>query len=186
MRFLILVLLLISGKSFAEQSIYFHIECESNCLELKNVNDGVVAKLVKEPAMSLGASDILDARVSKDQEILNEYLGLTLSEKKAIEFEKITGDNIGKRLAIVVDNKVLTFPTIQAKISGGRIQISFGVGNSAENFLKQNVWLAEIVESKVVTNDKKNQTNLLAYILFGAVILGGTLFYAFREKKKVT
>jgi len=98
MRFLILVLLLIGGNSFAVQNVNFHIECTKNCFELKNVNDGVIAKLVTEPAMSLGgASDILDARVSKAQDVPNGYLGLTLSEAKAKEFEEITGENIGKR-----------------------------------------------------------------------------------------
>ena len=39
-------------------------------------------------------------------------------------FEKITGQNIKKRLAIVLDNKVNSAPVIQDKISGGRAQIT--------------------------------------------------------------
>ena len=39
-------------------------------------------------------------------------------------FEQVTGENLEKRLAIVLDNTVYSTPTIQSKISGGRAQIT--------------------------------------------------------------
>ena len=39
-------------------------------------------------------------------------------------FEKITGENVKKRLAIILDNNVYSAPVIQERIAGGRAQIT--------------------------------------------------------------
>ena len=39
-------------------------------------------------------------------------------------FAKITGQNIGRRLAIVIDGQLITAPTIQSPITGGQGQIT--------------------------------------------------------------
>jgi preprotein translocase subunit SecD len=39
-------------------------------------------------------------------------------------FDQITADNVGKRLAIVLDNNVYSAPVIQERISGGKAQIT--------------------------------------------------------------
>jgi preprotein translocase subunit SecD len=49
---------------------------------------------------------------------------LTFDSVGAKLFEQITGENIKRRLAIVLDNKVNSAPVIQDKISGGRAQIT--------------------------------------------------------------
>jgi protein-export membrane protein SecD len=43
-------------------------------------------------------------------------------------FEEITGENIGKRMAVILDGNVYSAPTIQARIGGGRAQITLGGG----------------------------------------------------------
>ncbi|MHA1549891.1 MAG: protein translocase subunit SecD [Alphaproteobacteria bacterium] len=52
----------------------------------------------------------------------------------ARQFETLTGENIGKRFAIVLDGKVLSAPTIQGRIPGGNGQItgSFDVQEATE------------------------------------------------------
>jgi len=40
------------------------------------------------------------------------------------QFAEITGQNIGKRLAIVIDGRLITAPTIQSSINGGKGQIT--------------------------------------------------------------
>ncbi len=67
---------------------------------------------------------ITDARVQIDSRYNEPYVSLSFDRRGARLFEKITGDNIGKRLAIVLDNKVYSAPVIQDKISGGRAQIT--------------------------------------------------------------
>ena len=51
-------------------------------------------------------------------------MSLSFDARGARLFEQITGQNIKKRLAIVLDNNVYSAPVIQDKISGGRAQIT--------------------------------------------------------------
>lgn len=66
---------------------------------------------------------IIDARVQFSQ--FNEpQVSLSFDKRGARIFEQITGKNVGKRLAIVLDNKVYSAPVIQDRIAGGRAQIT--------------------------------------------------------------
>ena len=65
---------------------------------------------------------ITDARVQIDSRYNEPYVSLAFDSRGARLFENITGRNIKKRLAIVLDNKVYSAPVIQDKISGGRAQ----------------------------------------------------------------
>jgi preprotein translocase subunit SecD len=67
---------------------------------------------------------ITDARVQIDSRYNEPYVSLSFDARGARIFEQITGQNIKKRLAIVLDNKVNSAPVIQDKISGGRAQIT--------------------------------------------------------------
>ena len=51
-------------------------------------------------------------------------VSLTMNSEGARKFAKITGRNIKRRLAIVLDNKVIMAPVIQTKITDGRAQIT--------------------------------------------------------------
>ncbi|MGH7209241.1 MAG: protein translocase subunit SecD, partial [Nitrospiraceae bacterium] len=78
--------------------------------------------LVKKRVMLAG--DVLsDARVSIGQ--FNEpYVLVAFDAKGAHEFDRITAENVKKRMAIVLDNTVYSAPVIQERISGGRAQIT--------------------------------------------------------------
>ena len=78
--------------------------------------------LVKKKVMMSG--DVLtDARVNIGD--FNEpYVAIRMNSIGARLFEKITGDNIKKRLAIVLDGNVYSAPVIQDRIPGGQAQIS--------------------------------------------------------------
>ena len=80
-----------------------------------------VPYLVKKDAALTG--DVLqDARVTIGD--FNEpIVGVTFDSKGAREFEQITGANVGKRMAIVLDNTVYSAPVIRDRISGGRAVI---------------------------------------------------------------
>ncbi|HXF93837.1 MAG TPA: protein translocase subunit SecD [Nitrospiraceae bacterium] len=78
--------------------------------------------LVKKRVMLAG--DVLsDARVSIGQ-FNDPYVSVTFDAKGAREFERITAENVKKRMAIVLDNTVYSAPVIQERISGGRAQIT--------------------------------------------------------------
>lgn len=91
-------------------------------LEKESGREFRIPYLVKKRVMLAG--DVLsDARVSIGQ--FNEpYVAVTFDAKGAREFERITSENVKKRMAIVLDNTVYSAPVIQERISGGRAQIS--------------------------------------------------------------
>jgi preprotein translocase subunit SecD len=67
---------------------------------------------------------LTDARVQIDSRYSEPYVSIDFDKKGARIFERITGDNVNKRLAIVLDNKVASAPRIQEKISGGQARIT--------------------------------------------------------------
>jgi preprotein translocase subunit SecD len=78
--------------------------------------------LVKKRVMLTG--DVLsDAKVSIGQ-FNDPYVSITFDGKGGREFERITGDNIKKRMAVVLDNTIYSAPVIQDRITGGRAQIT--------------------------------------------------------------
>ena len=78
--------------------------------------------LVKKRVMLAG--DVLnDAQVSIGQ-FNDPYVAVSFDSKGAREFDRITAENVKKRMAIVLDNTVYSAPVIQERISGGRAQIS--------------------------------------------------------------
>lgn len=76
-----------------------------------------------------------DAFPSVDQQNNRPYVSFTFNARGAVLFEKLTGENIGKQLAIVLDNIVHSAPVIQSKI-GASGQITLGRGNS-EQIMKE-------------------------------------------------
>ncbi|RLA81595.1 MAG: protein translocase subunit SecD, partial [Deltaproteobacteria bacterium] len=77
--------------------------------------------LVKEKTLLTGEA-LKDARVAFDQ-FNRPYISLTFTPHGAKEFERITGENVGKRLAIILDGTVYSAPVIKERISGGRAVI---------------------------------------------------------------
>lgn len=73
--------------------------------------------------------DLQDAGVGLNQERNTPEVTLTFNPKGAIGFDKVTGENVGKRLAIVLDNIVHSAPVLQTRISNGRAVITLGRGN---------------------------------------------------------
>ena len=49
---------------------------------------------------------------------------LSLNEKGASAFSRVTAQNVNRVLAIVVDGKVYSYPTVSTRIEGGRVMIS--------------------------------------------------------------
>lgn len=73
----------------------------------------------------LDGSMLVDARVGFDQ-ANQPVINFTLNSEGAAIFGDFTGSNVGKRLAIVLDDKVYSAPRINERIGGGSGQISGG------------------------------------------------------------
>ncbi|MCJ7663276.1 MAG: protein translocase subunit SecD, partial [Desulfobacterales bacterium] len=73
--------------------------------------------LLKDKTLMTG--DVLkDARVRLDQNS-SPFVSLSFHPSGARLFEQITGDNVGKRLAIILDNNIYSAPVIKSRIGGG-------------------------------------------------------------------
>jgi preprotein translocase subunit SecD len=84
-----------------------------------------VPYLVKRETLLTG--DLLsDARVAFDSQFNEPYVSLTFDSNGARIFERITAQNVGRRLAIVLDGNVHSAPVIRERIGGGRASISGG------------------------------------------------------------
>ena len=83
----------------------------------------IVGGMVKDPIAKIAGpgSD------NSGQWVIN----LSMSREGARKWSSFTGRNVGKRVAIVLDNKVFMAPQINSKISGGQTQIS-GLENADE------------------------------------------------------
>jgi preprotein translocase subunit SecD len=89
-------------------------------------NTGGVRKipyLLKEKTLMTGEV-LKDARVAINSQFNEPYVALEFDDVGAKLFEQITGQNVNKRLAIILDNNVYSAPVIREKISGGRAQIT--------------------------------------------------------------
>lgn len=83
---------------------------------------------VVESSTTLTGEELQDAIVRFDPQNGTPNVSITFKSTGAKLFEQITGDNIGKRLAIILDGNVYSDPVIQARIGGGNAQITLGRG----------------------------------------------------------
>ena len=62
------------------------------------------------------------------------YVSVELNAHGSRVFDQVTRDNVGRQLAIVLDNVVQSAPVIQERISGGHAQItgSFSMDEAAD------------------------------------------------------
>ncbi|MCZ2356393.1 MAG: protein translocase subunit SecDF [Bacteroidia bacterium] len=79
----------------------------------------------RDNAAPLEGDQISDARQDFDQQRNNmPVVSMNMYPEGARKWRKLTGDNIGKSIAIVLDNLVYSYPTVQNVIANGSSQIS--------------------------------------------------------------
>ncbi len=87
---------------------------------------GAVSKipyLLKERTLMTGAY-ITNAGVAINPQFNEPYVTIQLNDAGARLFQQITSANVGKRLAIILDNNVVSAPVIEEPIAGGKAQIT--------------------------------------------------------------
>jgi len=91
-------------------------------LEFKPVISATEDKIELGETLMTGKA-LSDASVSFDQ-MNKPKVDMKFTTEGAKQFEDITGKMIGQKLAIVLDGKVMSAPTVQTKISGGSAEIT--------------------------------------------------------------
>jgi preprotein translocase subunit SecD len=82
-----------------------------------------VPYLLREKTLMTGEV-LKDARVALDSQFHEPYISMEFDDIGAKLFEQITGANVKKRLAIILDDNVYSAPVIQERIAGGRAQVT--------------------------------------------------------------
>jgi len=90
--------------------------------EVAPMADGTGAIAVKRRVMVSG-EQITDAKQSFDQDGRPD-IDITFDSAGARRFGRTTQENVGKPFAIILDGKVLSYPTIESPILGGNAQIT--------------------------------------------------------------
>lgn len=110
----------------------------------------------RDGSAALGGGVIVDARQDYDQSGGVE-VSLSMNTEGARVWKRLTGENIDKQVAIVLDNHVYSFPTVRGEIPNGMSSISGGgmtleEGQDLANILKAGKLpaSARIVEEAVV------------------------------------
>jgi SecD/SecF fusion protein len=89
-----------------------------------NDTQGRVLYLV-EKTPTIDGSALVDAKTQNDPEDPSRLnVGFTLNRQGAIKFGRFTGENIGRRIAIVLDDRVRSAPAVQSKIPNGEGRIT--------------------------------------------------------------
>jgi len=77
----------------------------------------------REGTAPLEGDAIIDARQDFGQSNTNE-ISMTMNSDGARTWKRLTADNIGKSIAIVLDDNVQSYPTVQSEIPNGRSSIT--------------------------------------------------------------
>ena len=124
----------------------------------------------KGPA--LDGKYIASASVNYNQMTGAPEVSMAMNSKGAIEWENITGENVGHQIAIVMDGQVYSYPNVQSKISGGNSSIS-------GNFTQQDADdLANVLKSgKLSTPARIVQEQVVGPSLGSASIRAGMISF---------
>ncbi len=98
-------------------------------------------------AASLTGDYITDARVQPDPETGAPEVSLTFDRIGGLKFEKLTGEHVGERMAIVLEGEVNSAPVIQTRIGGGRARITLGAGRNQNETLNEANDLAVVLRA---------------------------------------
>jgi len=79
--------------------------------------------LIETPVLMTG-DVVTDARVRPGGRLEGPYISVDLDPRGAQIFDTVTSENVGRRVAIVLDGTVYSAPVIKERIPGGHVQIT--------------------------------------------------------------
>jgi SecD/SecF fusion protein len=129
---------------------------------------------------------VVDARQDFGQNKATSVVDMTMNNEGAKIWQRMTRENVGKSLAVVLDNYVQSFPTVQGEIGGGRTEISghFTVEEAKDlaNMLKSGKMpaSAQIAQEEIVgpTLGKESiQSGMISFVVAFALVLLYMLFF---------
>lgn len=174
-------------KTFIPLDLKVAIEAkpDQRLLKANNVEVFEFYAVKREPELT--GDVIVDASQSFDPTTNAPVVNMSMNDEGSEKWSRITGANLKKRIAIILDDRVYSAPVVQAKITGGRSQIS-GSTNAEEARLLEVILKAgalkapvSIVEERVIGpslgQDSINAGVMATGIAFLFVILYMMIYY---------
>ncbi|MFZ1280516.1 MAG: protein translocase subunit SecD [Ignavibacteriaceae bacterium] len=131
---------------------------------------------------------VTDAQANLDPSTSAPVVNMQMNSEGATEWARITGANVNKRIAIMLDGVVFTAPNVKGKIPGGRSQID-GSNNIEEAKLLEIVLKAgalpapvDVIEERIVgpSLGQDSVSNGLNSMIIGYVIVGLFMIFYYR------
>jgi preprotein translocase subunit SecD len=91
-------------------------------------------KVIKE-SLALKKNDIKSAKFIVDPNG-NDSVLLILTEAAAKQMSQFTKNHIGHKMALIIDNKIISQPVIRSAI-GGQLQVTFQSDQEAKRFYER-------------------------------------------------
>ncbi|HEX9190598.1 MAG TPA: hypothetical protein VF847_00775, partial [Candidatus Deferrimicrobiaceae bacterium] len=119
---------LVDEGASVEEALKGNVPEDDQLLYQKSVDPqtGRAAKtpmIVKKRALLTGDT-IKTAKVNFDSQRGGAHVSLSFDSRGAKVFDRVTAENVKRRLAIVLDDSIYSAPVIQERISGGDAQIT--------------------------------------------------------------
>ncbi|MBR6876087.1 MAG: protein translocase subunit SecDF [Bacteroidales bacterium] len=161
----------------------------SSYMQSDNIYELIAIKATSRDGKApLDGGSVTDAHVDYDQRRGgNPGVSMTMNAEGANVWARLTKENIGRQVAIVLDGTVYSYPTVQTEITGGSSSITgnFTIDEATDltNVLKSGKLPAPatIVQEQVVgpsLGAESIRSGLLSFIIaFCAVLLYMILFY---------
>jgi SecDF, P1 head subdomain len=164
------------GIASADDSLYFYLECSPGqpCIDFAR-RDGKTESVQASPALVVGRTGLKSAKVRPGINA-SPSLDIELAEEAAGKLEKITGENIGKRLMLVFDNTILTAPTIQQPIRGGMLTIYSDQGA----FWEKAPWMQNLVKGAY----RQSGQSVVIYVIIAAAVLIAAFIFVLLPRLK--
>ena len=90
---------------------------------------------------------IADSDWNVDPQTLKPEVSLTFDRKGADIFEKVSGENVGRKMAIILDEKITSAPVLESKIGGGRARITLGGMGNPETLKQEAMDLVAVLRT---------------------------------------
>jgi hypothetical protein len=174
-----LFLLCLASTAIAatDDALYLYLECSPGqaCINLPHRDNGEKSVLAT-PTLVLRKADFKSASVQTYEDARMSIM-LELHKEAADVFAKVTGANIGKKLAVVFHDKILIAPTINESIGGGKMTINGG----KDPFWKEAPWLKDLINDSYRTSGR----SVMVYVLVAlAVSIAAFLFILLPRMKR--
>ena len=175
-------LLLMLGRPEVQKVIPNNVEFvfSAKRIEEKGQNFYIMYLVNNKPELTGGV--ITDAQANIDPNTTAWIVSMTMNSEGATNWARITGANVGKRIAIMLDGAVFSAPVVRNKITGGRSQIE-GMANMEEAKLLEIILKAgalptpvDILEERIVGPSLGEDSIIKG---FRSVILGYILVVLF-------